>query len=427
MRGFTRSLPLSAGLLQGSRPTENRFRHLRPLTIHSRIRAEADRCVMCGLCLPHCPTFLLTGNEAESPRGRIVLMSALAEGTLEPDDALLGHLDRCIGCRACERMCPSGVRYGELIRDSRSLAPRSAGLGSLARSAWGRRGIELYRKSGLQPVVRATGVLGNGSLSRAEALLPTAANRRPGTEPRSSRDGGDTVTLFTGCMGPSFDEEAVGSAVIVLEAFGHAVQVLEEGCCGALDLHAGRTGAARTRAVDLVERVLDSRAVVGLASGCTAAMREYGGWLDHPEVGGFTAKVADICTFLADLPTPTEVSLRPLDEPVLVHVPCSTRNILREEKALFRLLGRIPGLQAIPLGDDTLCCGAGGDYMLRHPGMAGQLRARKIDAVRSAGARLLVSGNIGCALHLAAGLREAGLPTEVMHPVTLLARQLASG
>lgn len=399
----------------------------------------ADRCVMCGLCLPHCPTYRLLRNEADSPRGRIALMQALAGGRLQPSEPLLTHLDRCLTCRACERMCPSGVEYGKLIDATRAelrhrgeaeppgrlrlLLQNVADIPRLQRTA---AAMRTYQRSGLQWLARKSGVLKGLDLETLETLLPAIPevtrlhNHYPA---RGERRG--AVGLFIGCIGSIMEGEIHAATIALLTRLGYEVHVpSSQGCCGSLHQHNGETETAR----HLAERNrhafagLQLDAIISTASGCAAQLFEYG-----TLYGGeseLPAPLYEVCDFL-QLHWPQEgPGLKPQPLRAALHLPCSQRNVLRLPDAAERLLSRIPGLKLEPLEGNDECCGAAGSYMLTQPENADALRRRKVAAVERQRPQLLLSNNIGCALHLAGGLKAQGIDVEVMHPVVLLAKSL---
>jgi glycolate oxidase iron-sulfur subunit len=386
--------------------------------------AAADLCVKCGLCLPHCPTYRETQNEAQSPRGRIALMQGLATGLLAPGAALQGHLDGCLTCRACEAVCPAHVPYGRLIDAAREgLAaqdPRRARAARMIAVVLARRPLRfavavllwLYQHLGLQRLVRATRLLGRGSLARLDSLLPRVHLPRL---PRGSAGSGlPAVALFANCTSPLVEPETLDAAVSLLERLGCAVSVpAAQGCCGALHQHAGLVAGARLCATANVAAFAAADAVVGIASGCTAQLLEY----DE----GFARKVRDLHAFIATHPALPGLAFEPLHARVLLHTPCTLRNVVGGEHHVRALLERIPGLQVDMM--DVGCCGAAGSYVVTQPAMADALVASKVAQADALQPAFVLSSNVGCALHLSAALARAGITAAVWHPLRLLARQ----
>ena len=381
------------------------------------LRREADRCVKCGLCLPECPTYRLTLDEAESPRGRIALIDGVASGSLRPNRRFDQHLDNCLLCRRCERVCPSGVRYGALMDQARTLTRQR-------RPGWLRWTAEvLVRPVALRPLLQVGRLTPRGNhLAGRFAALARAGDRRappkPGSYPPAAVRRG-RVGLFLGCVGRFTQAETLHAAIRLLQRLGYEVVVpADQGCCGALHAHLGdaaRAAALAQENCSAFELGLD--VIVSVATGCGAQLAdapEYRGRLPSPHL--------DINAFLAEQPL-GELSWRPLPERVLVHTPCSQLNVLRSADSVGRILRHIPLLEIEDLPDNDACCGAAGSYLLSHPDTARRLREPKLAAAVRSTPHWLVTSNPGCALHLADGLRAAGRPLPVVHPVQLLERQ----
>ena len=384
----------------------------------------ADQCVKCGLCLPACPTFAKLGNEADSPRGRISLIQGWAGGQLDLSPTLSGHLDGCLGCRACEGACPSLVEYGRLADGAKAarVGMRSGvsqgwlrlWLGRLADArftGWAARAAMLYQRGGLARLAELTGLAGWRSLRplhRLARAIPAAS------APVGPGDAGPAdLEIFIGCMGGLAQGRAIAAARVLLHRLGLRVRIVTPpACCGALHRHNGLPTDADWRR-DACARGPEAPPLVGLASACVAELRE----------APATAGTAEICDWLDRLPALGGLEFRPLVQRVLVHEPCSHRNLLGGNGAVYRLLRRIPGLDLQPLPGNQTCCGAAGTYLLQQPAMAGTLLADKLAAIAAAAPDLIVTTNPGCALHLIAGVREAGLAVEVCHPLELVARQ----
>lgn len=405
---------------------------------------DTDRCVMCGLCLPHCPTYALTRQEGDSPRGRISLMQALAGGQLPADDRVAGHLEGCVGCRACEAMCPSGVPFGRLMDEARELlqdmrADRPALPASarplLRTDATGRAAaalLHLYQHTGLHgPLQRVPG-LRRGGLGRALSLLPPtptpAAPRGLHSPPGTARG---RVYLFVGCTGAAFEGRALSAARDLLVGLGYEVEIPgDQGCCGALDLHSGHAGRARSAAARNLEAFGGSaHPVISLNSGCRTLLREYAQVLPGDErTTAFAGRVRDLTGFLLEhrdrLFGAGAAGANPVPSRVAVHLPCTLRNVLREHGDLLELLRRVPGTEVLELEGNERCCGAAGAHMFTHPEAADALLAPKIEAIGCMAPDALITANIGCSLHLQAGLRRAGLDVPVLTPAEWIRRRL---
>jgi len=387
--------------------------------------ADANQCVMCGLCLPHCPTYGLNSNEADSPRGRLSLMLGLHSGALTPDGDVAAHLNSCLGCRACETMCPSLVPYGRLIDAARQVLD-DEGEGNPVLTRW--RDELLSRRGRLSTLMTAQALsdrVGLGGLTRrlggelARPLprrLPWPSN--PFGHHRPEREAVGRVGLFIGCAGTSLDADSSRAARRLLTAFGFEVIVpRRQDCCGAMHRHGGAPAQAderleRSRAA-FANLTLD--AIVGLSTACVAEWREQAAANNPP--------IREISEFLNAQPAERWPTLKALEgKLVAIHLPCSQRNVLREPMSVHALLARIPGLKQIDLDGNAYCCGSAGLQRFDHPEQAAALRAPKLRHIEQSRPDFIVSANVGCAMHLNAGLDALSpRPAEVIHPITLLA------
>jgi glycolate oxidase iron-sulfur subunit len=362
--------------------------------------ALADRCVQCGLCLPHCPTYRLDRSESESPRGRIAYIKAVAEGRLEPSPAGDAHLDHCLGCRRCEPVCPAGVSYGELLVGARTVQaqrqppprPQRWAIALLARPALLGPLLDLYRHLGRL-------------LPRRLRLLPRPPAPVALAAPVSAAP---TVALFSGCVADRYES---GSRAALARLLGRAglqvVQPKGQTCCGAAAAHAGDAAMATQLATINRSAFAGQERVLCLASGCQDSLAR--SLADGPTVEDALQaldRVAD------------RLSFRPARGRVALHLPCTQRSVVRSDAALRRLLARVPGLDLVEL-PDTGCCGAAGLHQLAEPVRAAALRQPLLDALAASGASELVSANIGCRLHLA-----GGTTIPVRHPIDFLAEHL---
>ncbi len=391
--------------------------------IAQRILSLADACVLCGLCLPHCPTYRLDARESESPRGRVLLAQALGREPGAIDASSITALDHCLGCGRCEQVCPAKVRFGELMRLTRRLLPRRHPPG-VRLLLWASRHPQLLAR--LLPRLRPLRTLLPRGARRALSVAAPAATNSGAAQPahlppnhcerteshalRSRR-----VGLLIGCVARSLESGAQHAAVRLLRACGHTVLIpQEQGCCGALDQHAG-SGAHADSLIAANQRVwadLRPELLVSTASGCHGA---YAAGLAS------IAPVMDVLSLLADDATFAALSLRRSDRRIALHLPCTQRADATSVQAARALLARIPGVTLIEL-QDSGCCGAGGAHRLQFPGRAERLRQPLLDAVIASGATTLVSANIGCRLHLGGAAELAGI--DIRHPLELLAEAL---
>ncbi len=397
-----------------------------PTSSDTIVQALAEQCVMCGLCLPHCPTYRLAASEAESPRGRIALARAFADGTLPPEAALLSHLDQCLGCLSCQKACPSGVRYGEILDRTRANLRASRPYASLL-TRWLENPRWLTRMARLGAAIGAHhwAPIAAKALPRASPLrrlaqaIPAPVRMLPRAiqppSPRRSR-----VLLFRGCVASVYDRDTFAAAQRLLEALGHEVIAGTSGdCCGALPRHTGDTASASRLAAATRESIRRSGAgvVLSTASGCFGDLRETVG-------SDGDARLLDIHDFLGSDEDWTRLRFRALNLRAALHTPCTQANVVGGSAAMRQLLARIPALDLITLPDQPRCCGAAGSYFLRLPQIADRLRDEKLDQAAALRPDLILTTNIGCRLHLGNGLRERAAAVPVLHPLALLAQQL---
>jgi glycolate oxidase iron-sulfur subunit len=421
-----------------------------PLALHGLSVEGVNQCVHCGLCLAYCPTFSELGTEMDSPRGRIFTIKALAEGRMSLTDSAVDHLSLCLDCRACETVCPSGVPYGQLIEAAKAEIERQRPGNAVRRVfRWlnfglllGRprvlraaaAGLRLYQASGLQTVVRRSGLvkLLPGTLPAWEALLPpmpSAADRRPlpalvpAEGERRAR-----VAMLTGCIQSVVFGAHNRATARVLAKNGYEIVVPpEQGCCGALNAH----GGDHARAIAMARRTIEvfegarADAVVVNTSGCGAHMKAYGALLaDDPAWAAraqrFAASVQDISELLAK--APLRGPLRAVPMTVTYHDPCHVVHGQKIKKEPRQLLAQVPGLTVVDLPESDWCCGSAGIYNLTQPEMAARLLARKVGHVESTGARAVVTANPGCILQIQQGLRARGRDVAVLHLCEILDR-----
>ena len=389
-------------------------------------------CVHCGLCLAACPTYLELGTEADSPRGRILLMRALEEGSLEPTPEVVRHLDLCLGCRACETACPSGVPYGSLIEAARPFVERTRSPArrwarrALGRAMTGPIGRRLttapMRAVAGHPVVRSLARrTGNPWLAYAAALPRARARLAAVVEPTGPVRG--TAVLLTGCVADAlFSTTNLNTARLLARAGVRVLIPPAQGCCGALALHLGHEERAKAQSKALAQLFDATGAdwVVSNAAGCGAHVREYHHLLpSDPAARRIADRARDALALLDEigLPPPT----RPQPRTVAIHDPCHLAHGQGVRDPVRRLLAAIPGLQLVPLEESEVCCGSAGTYNLTEPAMAARLLERKLGHVTTSGAQVIAAANPGCLLQIRAGAIARNLPVDVVHPLDLLA------
>lgn len=374
---------------------------------------ELAACVSCGLCLPHCPTFRVTGDEARSPRGRITAMRAVSVGAAPADDAFVDAMTTCVQCRGCETACPSGVQFGHLMAETRTQLARRPGRPRAA-SALRRVG---WRLLAVPEAVRGASLL--AAVAQRLRLLPSARlglpRRLPIRRPPLSSSGAD-VWLFTGCVMDAWQRDVHVAAARLVESTGRGVALPGRGagCCGALADHAGDSDAAVARARSTMAAMPGSAPILVDSAGCGAMLQHYGDLLDDAEAREFSRRVLDVHTWLADhldeLPAARTDRPRPV---VAVQDPCHLRHVQRAHAAVRVVLA--PYADLVELDDDGLCCGAGGAYSVVEPDLADAIRERKLASIARSSAPTVVSANPGCSQHL----ERAGI--RVRHPVEVAA------
>jgi glycolate oxidase iron-sulfur subunit len=424
-----------------------------PLALHGLSVEGVNQCVHCGLCLAYCPTFSELGTEMDSPRGRIFLIKSLAEGRLTLTDSVARHLSLCLDCRACETVCPAGVPYGELIEAAKAEVERQRPGGLVRRAVrWltfgvllgdpamlrlAAAGLRLYQRSGLQALVRRSGLVRflPGTLPAWEALappVPAAAARAPLpalTPAEGARRG--RVALLTGCVqSVVFGGQNRATARVLTKNGWEVAAPPAQGCCGALNAHGGdhARAVAMARATIAAFEGADVEAIVVNTSGCGAHMKAYGRLLAGDpawaaRAAAFAAKVRDVAELLAAAPLRGPLAEVPLT--VTYHDPCHVVHGQKIRAQPRRLLAQIPGLRVVELAESDWCCGSAGIYNLTEPEMAGRLLERKVRHVLATGAEAVVTANPGCILQIEQGLRARGSAVRVRHLVEILDRAYA--
>jgi Fe-S oxidoreductase len=412
-------------------------------------------CVHCGLCLEACPTYRELRVEMDSPRGRIYLMRGILQNKIEPSAQVLRHLDQCLDCRACETACPSGVEYGHILEHTRTVLEPVRKRGPLARlGRWFGFTVLLPSRLAQRLVLKLLWLLEVAGITRlggwlaARKLLPrglaAAAAQAPHVPRRSFREQSRAayrrdreayvfpargerrhkVALVTGCLADQLFAGVNEATVRVLTENGCEVEVLEnEGCCGALHIHNGAREQAKEMARHNVQRFSGRGydAIISNAAGCSAELRHYGELLGDDEAAAFGTKIRDVSEFLCEIGWAPPRGPGTLTGTVAYDEPCHLLHAQKVSEPPKRLLRSIPGLTLVPLDEADACCGSAGVYSLLEPALSGRVGDRKIAAIRRSGAAIVTTGNPGCLLQIGSGVRAAGLPVRVLHPIELLA------
>ena len=403
----------------------------------SEIHRRTLDCVHCGLCLSSCPTYRESGREQSSPRGRVYLFRGVAEGRIPLEGVVAREAHLCLGCRACETACPSGVSYGALLEDVRAEI-EDAGLRRgpaawletqalrrvVARPRVLRLVVDLLaaaQRLGLDRLAARLLPEGLAALARQAPQVPARGARRPLPEriaAHGERRG--RVGLFVGCVMPELFGDVNAATARVLARNGFEVVVAAgQGCCGALHAHAGDERFARelARRNAAVFRAAEVERVVVNSAGCGAAMQEAGAWLGA-EGEELASTTVDPCVLLDEAGLRTD-ALR-FEARVCYDDPCHLVHGQGVHDPPRRLLGSVPGVELVAHRDPTSCCGAAGIYNLTHRDMSQQVLARKLDALAEVDPDVVASGNPGCLMQLAQGAAARGLRARLLHPMTLL-------
>ncbi|MDH3295231.1 MAG: (Fe-S)-binding protein [Acidimicrobiia bacterium] len=374
---------------------------------------DLNICVQCGLCLPFCPTFRVTGEESKSPRGRIALMREVQLHGAPVTKEVVESFETCVQCRGCEPACPSSVPYGHLMEQARETLAEAGKI-----TPW-------WQRLAFKPLANPRLLqLGSKALSVAQKAKLVPSRFGLSEIPRHQEPltvSGDDVYLFTGCVMDAWQRDIHRVTQRVVESIGFGVTPTNEvaPCCGALHSHAGLGTEARTLAQTMIDALGTDRPILVDSAGCGAAMKDYGHLLGTQQAQAFAAQVFDIHEWLANhmdrLP-----GVDPLPQRVAIQDPCHLRHVQRVHEAT-RVVLRPYVAEIVELDDEGLCCGAGGAYSVLEPRLSGQIRDRKVASINRAQADVVASANPGCSMHLAA------VDVNTIHPMQLVARALGYG
>lgn len=413
---------------------------------HMVVRDLASQCVKCGLCLPHCPTYATLKDENESPRGRIELLKALAEDQLALTPKVQTHLNQCLSCRACERVCPAKVEYGKLITKGRAMIkqhPQSTKAHSLtsillsyivarpkllAALHWLLWFIEISKIRAITSKINFPQLIGLGKLNQFLPTVSKPISFKSFYPAIGARQG--SVGLFLGCIQKLTDPEIYTASLRVLTHLGYDVHIPKtQSCCAAIALHSGNTKQANElieKNVNAFEKLFDAKVdyVVSLATGCGTTLKDYPDYIDAEKTQtglhhSFATKVVDISSLVLRSTWPVNLKLKNFEKKIALHSPCTLKNVWQTSEHAEHILKRIPGAE-ISLIKDPFCCGAAGTYMVDFTEISESLVDKIIDELKPMKVDILATSNIGCALHLQQTFKRYKLPIHVTHPIVIL-------
>ncbi|MBP1993270.1 (Fe-S)-binding protein [Paenibacillus eucommiae] len=432
-----------------------------PLAQHLNLQLDYDQltnCMRCGFCLPACPTFRETGVEAESPRGRIALMKAVADGLMEPDKAFQEQMDHCLGCRACEPACPADVKYGQLLEQARDTIEDHAdhkGWVKLLRSIAFKQlfpyqkrmrmlgfSLKMYQK-GLRGITHSIGImkLFPKHMQAMEKILPDASSKgvieRMGTDFYPAKGTPIArVGMFRGCiMDMLFTETNVNTVKLLSEAGFDVVIPKSQNCCGALHAHSGEMDLAEGLAQKNIRAFREANVdyIISNAGGCGAALIEYDHWLHddsqwQEDAKWFASRVIDISQVIVEHGRIPQFAALPAESSkdhtlkITYQDSCHLRNVMRSSQAPRRLMQSVDNVQFVEAKESDRCCGSAGIYNVTQPKMAGDILAHKMEHVNKTEAHYLLTSNPGCLLQMKLGVEEHGKKDQMkaMHIVDFL-------
>ncbi|NOY67796.1 MAG: (Fe-S)-binding protein [Gammaproteobacteria bacterium] len=392
--------------------------------------SKADLCVSCGMCLPHCPTYQIAQSESESPRGRLSLISALLKSEIRQDDVLLKHLDHCLLCRSCESCCPANVPFADIVdgvwehidrKGSSKRWLKKIILKTVPRKKLLNFISSILYFSGLIKLVKYLPFSRNSRYGRAlqffSAFKPL--NKRKDFYPANNKSQ-HAVALFTGCVHEFVDAQSVTNAIQVLNYLGVNVYIPDQQCCGAMHLHNGDAGRAKALSDmnSAIFQELNIEAVVSLASACTVTLIESEKKADRSLIN-----YIDIIDYLENLLLSVDVEFRSVNKNMLLHFPCTQKNVLKNTRITESLLNRIPGLVINKMPGEIKCCGAAGTYFIDQPEWSDKLKENAGRVLNEIECDVLVTSNVGCSMQFKSILKDIGCK-KVLHPIDIIAQSL---
>lgn len=385
--------------------------------------SDIDLCVMCGMCLPNCPTYQLYQTETESPRGRLTLMQSIDQQRISPGVKAMTHIDHCLGCLNCETICPSQVPFGKLIdefRDQYSQKLKKSLTSKLILNQSSKAdGLENLTSITSRPILKQllkvtasiSGIPNQLIESSAQQTEFNIANFYPGIQPSKGE-----VSLFTGCTGKSVDSNTITDAITILNQLGFDVSIAaKQHCCGAMHQHNGQLETAKNLFQKNNKPLQNQNtiAILFFSPACSTSLNQL---IELP--------FQDARSFIHAELQKHQLSFSPYSHPVVLHESCSHRNLTKLKNLNSDLLNYIPEIKIIESKEPALCCGAGGLQSFNYPEQASSLLQMKLQSFDLSQARILISDNIGCSLHIKSQISAYNPEIEILHPVSLMARQL---
>ncbi len=369
----------------------------------------ADTCVQCGLCLSHCPTYNVTQNENESPRGRIALMRAFAKDEFTYNE-IKPYIDHCLNCLNCENMCPSLVKYNDLLHVTKQHQPTNAPLKFIRQQqGFANFFMWLYQKLGLQQIAKKTKLLKFLGLENRDQLLPEKIFKLKKLKNYYPANSGQGVYLFTSCAGNIYDQKTSLALIKILNRAKINVTIPKhQHCCGALEYHHGQSHKAKTMCERNSTKFNKDMPILCDVTGCTSVIKEY--QLNH-----FSTRMIDSIEYLSKL---DNLKFKPFPHKIILHLPCTLRNHLHAHSATIALLKKIPELNILKILNQG-CCGSAGSYMVEFPKLASQVGNQLLENLPE-DAEYLLSSNIGCALHISKLLKIKNKKLKILHPIQLV-------
>ena len=399
---------------------------------------DDSECRTCNICSRHCPTFKLTNQQEESPRGRLKTISKAISGQKELQPEEIEHLGNCVECYACEKVCPSKMQYSELLRNAKSLikTDQNAFIVKLLKFMVIRKklskvlfwSLRAYQKSGIQNLISTIVPKQFRVFHRLHSLLyPLPDYKSLKQRYPAKKEPIGNVALFTGCLSNSMDNAVLHATIKVLTHMGYNIEIpAQQQCCGALHSRENDTATSN----QLIETNLTAfdeprfDAIIYTATACGSQLTRTTNDMSNDRKIQFHAKLKDINQFIVEQEWLNKVALNPLNAKIAVHEPCSQQHPLGTNKLPYQILEKIPGVVLTPLPANTICCGSGGTYMLTHPETSDALRNQKLDHLTTEEFDYLLTSNFGCAVHFAAGCVQGEINMQIAHPVELVSMQL---